>query len=173
MVGQKGGQPLVGQGVFDQLPDDVKRYGGDIGPQEGAFEHVLGRAHAGHDDFRLKAVMAVDGHDFRDQFHSVLARVVQAADKGADEGGAGLGGQNGLEGREDQGQVDLETLGGQDPGGGQAVQGQGQLDGHVVGQAGQAAAFQEHTFPVRGQDFGADRAFRQGADGFYVGVLFA
>ena len=101
----------------------------------------------------------------RDQLHAVLADVVEPADEGRDEGGAGLGRQQRLRGREAQGDVDhrafasdsaLQVF--------QAVRRQRHLDGDVLGDLGELPAFFEHRLVVGRGGLGADRARDDGAD---------
>ena len=53
-----------------------------------------------------RVVIVVDRADLADQLHAVEADVVEPADEGRDEGGAGLGGEQRLVGREAEGDVD-------------------------------------------------------------------
>ena len=105
------------RGCFSKLQQHAVRYGGDIGSGQGAFQDVEGRAHRGHDDFSVKAVIFEDGDDLLDDLHAPVVDIVEAADEGADVSRARLGGQQGLEGLENQGDVDLDVFRRQDPGG--------------------------------------------------------
>src|SRR5262245_19640569 len=66
----------------------VATWGADLG----RLYHVLAMAHRGHQHLALQVrILPVDGHDLADQVHAVLADVVEPADEGRDEAGAGLG----------------------------------------------------------------------------------
>ena len=64
-------------------------------------------ADRGSEDFGLEVVIVVDLADFADQVHAVDADVVEPADEGRDEGRAGLGGEQRLDGREAERDIDL------------------------------------------------------------------
>src|SRR5690606_28797159 len=108
-------------------------------------------------DLGVEAVVVVDRADFADQLHAIGAVVVQAADERRDVGGAGLGGEQGLGGREAQGDVGRDTLAGELAGGDQAVPGERQLDHDVLGGGGQLAALGQHARGGPGGHLGRDR----------------
>ncbi len=157
---------LVGERVLGHLFDDFVGDGGDVGAGEGALRDVHGVADAGGDDFGLDAVGVEDLGDFGDQVGAADADVVEATDKGADEGGAGTGGQQGLVGRENQRHVDFDALCGQRMAGFEALDGHRDLDHHVLVDSGDLTAFADHAFGIGGRGFhlAADGPVDDGGD---------
>ena len=109
-------------------------------------------------------VIPEDLDDLGDQLHAVVRDVVEAADEGRHEGGAGLGREQRLGRREAQGDVDLNAFAGERPARLQTVPDQRQLDADVGGELGEPAALGQHAIVGRGGDLRADRAIDQGAD---------
>ncbi|VTR68237.1 hypothetical protein DESC_70077 [Desulfosarcina cetonica] len=97
-VGEKGLDPLVGQGMGGQLAQHIEGNRGDIRAHQRRIQDMQRITDAGHDDFRVEAVVVEDFDDLLDKLHAVLRKVVQAAHKGAHIGGAGLGRHQGLQG---------------------------------------------------------------------------
>ena len=80
--------------MFDEGFQDVGGDGGDVGADEGGFLDVVHGADGGGQDVGCEVlVIVVDRADFADDVHAVEADVVQAADEGRHERGAGFGGQ--------------------------------------------------------------------------------
>jgi len=152
--------------VLGHLLDDFVGDGGDVGAGEGALRDVHGVADAGGDDFGLDAVRIEDLGDFGDQVGAAFADVVEPSDKGADEGSAGAGGEEGLVGGEDQRHVDFDAFGGERMAGLEAFDGHRNLDDHVLVDGGDLAAFRDHSGRVGGRclDFAADRSVHDGGN---------
>jgi hypothetical protein len=93
-----------------------------------------------------------------------MADIVQPADEGRDEAGAGLGGQQCLCRGKTQGDIDHRAAGRQDLADLQSGGGQRYLDGDVRRQRREVAAFLQHRFEIDRGHFGADRTGNDLAD---------
>ena len=91
---QEGGEAFVGQRVVEEFFNDIRRKCRNIRAEARALDQMRHGADRRDQDFRSDMlVIAVDLHGVRDQLHAVLADIVEPADKGRDEAGAGLGGK--------------------------------------------------------------------------------
>src|SRR5690606_31276939 len=122
-------------------------------PADGGGQHLGGVAEVG-----------VDRDDVANQLHTVLGEGVETAQGGADEVGAGFGGEQRLRGAEAQRDVDADVLGGEDFAGLDAVAGERELDDHIVVESRQDAPFADHLFGFGGDDLGGDVTVNDVAD---------
>src|SRR5690606_9558771 len=132
--------------------------GGDIGPDHRNLLDVVHGTNGSRKNLGLEVVIVIDGTDLGNELDPVDAHVVDAADKGRDEGCAGLCGQESLIGREAKRDIDHATLRTQGTAGPQSVPGERHLDGDVVRDRGKHLGFPHHAVIVGGGDFGGDRA---------------
>src|SRR5207245_8994663 len=86
------------------------RHGGDVVADGRGVDDVQGVAHAGGQDLAGEVIVVEDGPDLPNDVHADVADVVQPPDERADEGRPGLGRQERLVGREDEGGVDPDPL---------------------------------------------------------------
>ena len=100
----------IGEGMFCQLGNDLKRNCGNIRTDKGCIQDVLRTPDACDDDLALVAIIVIDGDDILNQIHARVADIIQAADKGTDVGGSGLRGQKRLRGRKYQGDIGFNAL---------------------------------------------------------------
>ena len=89
-------ESTVGQWMAHELTEGLGGHGGRVGAQLDALEHVSWMANGGSEDLRVKVVIGPGVHDFCDEFHTVVAGVVDASDKRRNVGGPCLGGHEGL-----------------------------------------------------------------------------
>ena len=69
----------------DHLLDHLKRYGDDLGTCQAGLHDMKRIAYAGYDDLGLEVVVPEDLSDLPDEIHAVMAGIIQAADKRAQE----------------------------------------------------------------------------------------
>src|SRR5258706_4574220 len=150
--------------MIDELAENRRRHRRDIGTGQGRVAHMRRAANGGGEDFGREPVIVIDLTDLADHGHSIMARVVESADEGRDEGRACLGGEKRLIGGKAQRNVDLEAFARQGAAGFQPVPGERYLDGDVVGDLCEPLAFLDHALGFRGGDFGADRTLDHVAD---------
>src|SRR5574344_967231 len=130
---------LIGLGVLDHELEGVVGDRGDVTSGECCVEDVCGSADGCCDDLGLDSVVLEDGNYLPNEVGSVLSDVVQASDEGGHEGGPGLCGEQCLQRGEDEGHVDLDTLGGEDLGCLQGLDAHGQFDVDVLVDLGELA----------------------------------
>src|SRR5690606_31223707 len=122
---QKEFQALVGQDMACHRLDDRRRGGDDIGADLGAVDDVVDAADRGGEDLGLEVVVVVDDADILDQVGAVIVDVVDPADEGRDEAGAGLCREDRLGGGKAQRDVDHQPFGCESLAGGETIPGQG------------------------------------------------
>ena len=157
-------EAAVCEGVFGEVLEDRRGGGDDVCADLGRLQDVDRVADAGDEDFSGKIIIVVDEADVLDQVHAIEADIVVAADKGADEGGAGLGGEKGLVGREAKRDVDLGAFAGEAAAGLEAVEGEGELHADIGGELAHDVGLAEHAVDVHRDDFGGDGAVDDPAD---------
>jgi hypothetical protein len=157
-------EALVGEDVAGEGLDHGGGGGDDVGSDQGAVLDVVGAADRGRKDLGLEVVVVIDRADVADQVQPVEVDVVKPPDEGRDEGRPGLGGDQGLVGREAEGDVDHEALTRQDLAGLEAVPGQRDFHRDIGGDGGKLAAFGQHVVGLERDHFGGDRALDEGAD---------
>src|SRR5437660_1208203 len=87
---------FVRERMLQQLIEYFRRHGADIGATEACLDDVHGIADGRDQHLSLEFIVVEDRHDIADQVHSILADIIQAADKGADEIRPGLCGHDRL-----------------------------------------------------------------------------
>src|ERR1700675_237539 len=92
----------VRKGVAHHRLQDSVRDGGYGSARLGRLDHVAGMAEAGGEHLGRQVISVEDLHGLPYHLHAVLASVIEAADEGADVGGAGGRGQERLVRGEDQ-----------------------------------------------------------------------
>jgi hypothetical protein len=90
--------------------------------------------------------------------HAVLRDIIEAAEKRADEIGAGFGGKKRLRGGENESDVDADTFFGEDAEGADAVGRHGNFRDDIGMPADHFAGFAKHAVVIGGDDFSADGA---------------
>src|SRR5206468_223027 len=163
-VGQEALEPDVAQRVLHELLEDRERAGGDVRAHLRRADDVERAAHAR--DQHLGRVRVVVEHlqDLRDEVHAVVTDVVEPPDEGGDEGGARLGGEEGLRGLEDQRHVHADAAVGE---GARRLEPLGDhraLDHDVPVDAREPCALLDHAWCLRAHHLGAHRAVDEGAD---------
>ena len=164
VVFHKFRQAFVRQVMMDESCQDFRRDRGNIHPGEHHAVHVLLAANAGGDNLRRQAVGAEDPDQVFHEGAAVFADIIEAADKGADIGRSGTGGQHGLSQAEDKRAVRPDALGAEDLNGLQAFGDAGNLNNDIVGDPDEFPRFPHHPFAILADDFGADRSRNQFAD---------
>lgn len=156
-----------GERMADHLGNDFIRDGSHIATGFGGFDDVDRVANTGADDLGLGVLMTEDFGNVLDQGHALASDVIQSAKKGADVGGAGARGKEGLCGREDEGYVGADALGRQDFDGLQALGAHGDLDDDIGVDGGQLEGFRHHFFVLQRDNLGRDRAVDNGGNFLY------
>ena len=134
-------------------------------PELGGFDDVDRMADGGDQHFGLEIrVVVVDRHDVGDQFHAVLADIVQPADEGRNERRTGLGRQQRLRGGKAQRHIGHHAFAVQRFARPQPVRRQRQLHAHIARDLPQHRSFPHHALILRRRHFGADRPRYDGAD---------
>ena len=77
-----------------------------IGPNEGCLLDVIGGAHRGHQNFRVKPVIVIDLADFGNELHPFEMNVIKTAHERRNERGPRLGRKQRLVGTEAQRDID-------------------------------------------------------------------
>src|SRR4030095_7231797 len=109
-IREEGGEALVRQRMVEHLAQHGRREGRDVGAHLRRLDHVYGMADRGHQHLRREGrIVGVDLHDVADEIHAVGADIVEPADEGRDEGGAGLGRKERLRCGEAQGNVNFRA----------------------------------------------------------------
>jgi hypothetical protein len=111
--------------VLDEFGEDFGGEGDDVRTGEGDALDVIGGAGGGAEDFGVESVVVVvDGTDLVNESKAIDVEIVEATDEGRNEGGAGLGGHEGLVGGEAEGHVDhVAVIAGEDAAGLEATVG--------------------------------------------------
>ena len=162
--------------MLGHLEQGLVGYGGDVGAGRGRLDAVQGVADAGGHHLRLDVGLAEQRGDVADEADAVVSDVVEASDEGADDGGAGLGAEEGLVDGEAEGLVDADALGAEGGDGLDALDGAGNLDPGVGDPVGDVAALVDHALGVGGYDLYGDGAvdqFGNLCDGGAVGLAVA
>ena len=144
--------------------DHIRRRGGHISPDLGAFAHVVGRADRGGKDIRLEPVIVIDLADVGDQVQPIGVDVIQTSDERRNECCARLGRQKRLIGRETQRHVDHLAFARQHLARLETIPCQRHFDSDVVRDLSQLAALGDHVFRLQCHDLGADRTLDQVTD---------
>ncbi len=118
-------------------------------PGHGRVDDVEGAADRCGDDLACEGVVVEDGPDLLHEIHPHVAHVVQAPHEGGDEGRPGLGGQESLGGREDEGHVGPDPLLLEGVGGLEALGRHGDLDDHILVDGRQWLGLGDHSRRVR------------------------
>ena len=144
--------------MLGELPQDLRRHGGDFSAELGSLDDVEGVAHRGDENLGFEGfrIIVENLANLRDQRHAIVSDVVEAADEGGHESGPGLGRQERLGRRKAEGHVDHDSGLGERAAGFQPVPGQGNLDRDVVGPRGQDATLADHVVEGGGGDLGTD-----------------
>src|ERR1700759_2520256 len=122
------------------------------------FDDVHRVAKARGEHLRLVIIRAINLEDVAKKNHAVLRDIIEAAEKRADEIGAGLGGEKRLRSGKDESDVDADAFFGENAEGAHAL-GRHRNFRHDVGvPAAHFASFAEHAVVIGGDDFGADGA---------------
>src|SRR5213592_5069067 len=87
---------LIRQRMFQELIEYFGGHGADVGATQACLNDMNGIAYGSDEHLSLEFIVVEDRHDIADQVHSILADIIQAADKGADEIRAGLCGHDRL-----------------------------------------------------------------------------
>src|SRR5437870_9390974 len=80
--------------MFQELIEYFGGHGADVGATQACLNEMNGIANRSDQHLSLEFIVVEDRHDIADQVHSILADIIQAADKGADEIRAGLCGHD-------------------------------------------------------------------------------
>src|ERR1051325_1873793 len=84
-VSQELGLSLFRQRVIEQLIDHLERNRRDVGAYSRCFDHVNGISQTRRQNFGFPRVVLIDLDDALQQFETVLADVIEPAEKRADE----------------------------------------------------------------------------------------
>src|SRR5215213_5673541 len=109
-VSQELGLSLVRQRVIEELIEHFERHRGDVSSKPRSFDYVNRMAQARRQNFRFPIVVLIDLDDVLQQDQSVLADIVETAEKRTDKSGAGFCREDCLGRREAQRDVDANTF---------------------------------------------------------------
>ena len=152
-VSLEAGNAVVGQRVLHRIHEDLEGDGRDVSTGESALGDVLRFSDGGSDDLRLDAVKLEDLGDGLDQFDAVPSDVIDAADEGGNEGSTGARSEQGLVGREDQGDIGADTGLCETLHCFHAFCGHRDLDDDMRVKGSEDFAFCDHAFRIIGEDF--------------------
>ena len=169
-VSLEAGNAVVGQRVLHRIHEDLEGDGRDVSAGESALGDVLRFSNGGSDDLRFDAVKLEDLGDGLDQFDAVPSDVINAADEGGNEGSTGARSEQGLVGREDQGDIGTDTGLCETLHRFHAFCGHRDLDDDMRVKGSEDFAFCDHAFRIIGEDFCGDWAIHDGGDLFDGGV---
>ncbi len=96
--------------MIGQLADNRRRDGGNVRTSQRNLSHVVWRTDRSGKDLGLVAIIVVDLTDVLDQLDPIEIDVIKTAEEGRDVGGADLGSEQCLVGREAQRDVGLDAL---------------------------------------------------------------
>ena len=82
--------------MFQELIEYFGGHGANVRAIQACLDDMNGIAYGSDQHLSLEFIVVEDRHDIADQVHSILADIIQAADKGADEIRAGLCGHDRL-----------------------------------------------------------------------------
>ena len=99
--------------MFDELLEYSVGHRANMSADESRFDHMLRVANAGHENLRGKIVVFIDREDLSNKLHTIGTDIVQTTNKGRDAPCPRFRGQQGLSGRETQGDVDPDAFAGQ------------------------------------------------------------
>ena len=109
-VAHEAFQPSVSQRVTHELTESFGGHRRSVCAELDALKHMGRMANGGCKDFRGQVVIGPCVHDFSDQFHAVMTRIVNSADEGRYVRGAGFCGHERLRGRENQCNVGVNAF---------------------------------------------------------------
>jgi len=133
----------------------------------GGGGNVDGIADGGDKHLRFESIILfVDGADFGNECHAVLADIVQPTNERRNECCPRLGSKNRLRSGKAQRDVDHRTMAGEMFAGLEAIPRHGHFDGDVLGKLGKFFAFADHALGVGGHHFGRNGPWNYGADFF-------
>ena len=102
---------IQARNVWQRYGDHIVLEGLNLSVDEGEFCTLVGASGCGKSTF-LRLLLGQERPSRGQLLLDGRHESVDPAHEGADEGGAGLGGQQGLAGRKDQGHVGLDPFGG-------------------------------------------------------------
>src|SRR5690606_20486965 len=155
-------------GVLQQSFNGRKGPGHHIGTQFGTVNNVHGMADRSGQDFGLKGIIVINEPDFGNQVEAIGGDIVQTPQKGGYVIGPGLGGQQGLSGRENQGAIGADSLVREIFQCLDTVADHGDLDHDLFVQLGQFLPFPDHSGQIGGHDLGGNVAIDDIADNHIV-----
>src|SRR5210317_23779 len=162
-VSQKFLQADIRQRMFSQLLHDTERNRANVGTHQTSFQDVLRATNRSDDDLGAVAVVVKNSADLINTFHADVTDIIQAAHERRNVGGSSFGREQGLQRREDQGQVGFVTFFTQGLGRFEPFFGDRQLDDDLVlVELGQSLCFADHAGGVSGNNFSRNRSIDQG-----------
>ena len=110
-------ESFVGEWMRDEFVEHGKGYGGDVGADECGFQDVERMPNAGDDNLGGELIIGEDGFNIAHDVHANVADIVEATDERAYVGSARFRGEQCLQRIETEGDVRLDALALQHPGG--------------------------------------------------------